>query len=586
MKRGSAVALAVFAAQLAGLELVLHGGAWAVAHPRALLAFAASAALLVLLARAARRAWVVAVVAVSVATLVVCQLAYFRFYHAPIDAQVAGAARAAWSDVRPMLLRAVPQLLLGALLLAPVEAFLLVRAREASGRVRPVWLALACALGWLGAPAECSTETRLAASLAALAAPPPARAATAHAEVPVAVSRRARLPSVLLVVTESVRAGDGCAASPCAASPELDAALPDRVPLREHRALASYTALSLGAILGGVVPARARPGAPDLFDFARSVRGRGGERPSVRYLSAHYASVLDRADLRSALDQVVTGEDLLGRPLEDIEDAVAAGLDRRLADACEASLGKDDAPVVAVVHPSGTHAPYFFDEARAPFAPWKREVTWSGLPGLHNAYLDAILEQDRSLARCVRAFVAARAGAPWLVLYTSDHGEAFGEHGAIHHGQSLYDEQVHVPGFVAFGGGALGPDEAAALRASERAFTTHVDVLPTILDALGVLDHFALASRVAALDGRSLLRPAAPAPSPLPITNCTEVFPCPVRTWGLLAGDRKLVAQPWDGAWRCLRLEGGEREVEPSACTDLLPASRAAFPTMPNGTPN
>jgi hypothetical protein len=101
-----------------------------------------------------------------------------------------------------------------------------------------------------------------------------------------------------------------------------------------------------------------------------------------------------------------------------------------------------------------------------------------------------------------------------------------------------------------------------------------------------VLDHFAFAAPVARLDGRSLLRPAPAHAATLPITNCTDVFPCPVRTWGLLAGDRKLVAQPWDGAWRCLRLEGGEREVEASACTDLVGASRAAFPTMPNGTPN
>ena len=32
-----------------------------------------------------------------------------------------------------------------------------------------------------------------------------------------------------------------------------------------------------------------------------------------------------------------------------------------------------------------------------------------------------------------------------LVVITSDHGEAFGEHGTFLHGHSLYQEEIHVP---------------------------------------------------------------------------------------------------------------------------------------------
>ena len=54
----------------------------------------------------------------------------------------------------------------------------------------------------------------------------------------------------------------------------------------------------------------------------------------------------------------------------------------------------------------------------------------------------------------------------------------------------------------------------------------------------------------------------------------------------MLQGDRKLVAQAWDGAWRCLQLAGGEREVDLAECRDLVDTSRTFFPAKPNGEPN
>jgi len=55
------------------------------------------------------------------------------------------------------------------------------------------------------------------------------------------------------------------------------------------------------------------------------------------------------------------------------------------------------------------------------------------------AYVDASL--DRLLAHAT----GREADEETLIVVTSDHGEAFGEHGAIGHGSSLYQEQVWVP---------------------------------------------------------------------------------------------------------------------------------------------
>ena len=160
-----------------------------------------------------------------------------------------------------------------------------------------------------------------------------------------------------------------------------------------------------------------------------------------------------------------------------------------------------------MLHLVGTHAPYFVDNARAPFKPYDHVVSWSGMPALLNAYRDSIYEQDRTLARAVRGFVdqATSRGKPWLVVFTSDHGEAFGEHGAIHHGQNLLDEQVHVPGWIAAGGGALTSDSSVTPDHAGR-FLTHLDLLPTLLDAMGLWDNFAVAPHRAAMPGRSMLQ--------------------------------------------------------------------------------
>jgi hypothetical protein len=279
---------------------------------------------------------------------------------------------------------------------------------------------------------------------------------------------------------------------------------------------------------------------------------------------------------------------MLGHPIEDDEEAVSSGMDRRLGEECRRRIPTLAEPYVAIVHYSGTHEPYFFDEATAPFRPFGRVVTWSGLADLERAYRNAIVEQDHSVATCVRAFLDAQRG-PHVVVYTSDHGESFGERSAIHHGQNLYDEQIHVPAFVYAGGGALAPDERRALEGARDAFVTHFDVLPTILDALGVLDHFALASLGRgrpAMAGRSLLRPPPASPVALPMTNCTTMWQCPLNVWGVLQGDRKLTAQAWDGACRCMKLATGEHEVPLAECADLVTASRAFFPKRPNGDPN
>lgn len=594
-----AASLGVFAAQFALLD-VLTRGRDAVAGPRAALSVVASVAAWALLALVARTRARRVVVGAAAAALVVVQATVFRYYHALMDVQVAASALHAWADVRPILARSAPTLACAALVVTTIEVAALTLAhRPPRARVRRgVVLALAgvaAAAALAGPPLRRATpEVRALHAVSAALDRARARAPDAPAAtLPPLHADRAELPSVLVVLTESVRADDYVPSGADATARETAAATPGRVDLAELRAVSSYTAVSLSALL----TARSQEGprdeilrAPNLFDFARAARDAHGRAPTVGYWSAQSRDVFESKDVRSALDRMTTLETLLGHGPDDNEadPRAASGVDRMIVERFEADLGGVAAPLVAMLHLWDTHAPYVVDTSRAPFQPVDHVVAWSRMETLHNAYKDAIYMQDALVARAVRAFVARAGGRPWLVVFTSDHGEAFGEHGAIHHGQNLFDEQVHVPGFVAWGNGALDAAQARALEANRATFATHLDLLPTVLDALGLWDNFAVRPHRDAMRGQSLLRPRDDA-ALVPATNCTGMFPCPVNTWGLYGGGRKLLASIYDVGFACFAVGGGSERVADArdpACEALARASRRTFPLLPNGAPN
>lgn len=608
----AALAVALVGAQFAMLDAMFRGHAWS-AEPRVLVDASTSTALMLVLAMTATsrpRRVALALVASAVVTL---QLLVFRYYHTPLDVQVVASALHVKHDVRPVLLRALPGYLAGVAVLAALQYALLSFAHRAlcaaragrdrasaAGRERALAIVLGVAsLGGLAGlgPRRATPEVRAVHALNALRVrrePPVASAVV----VPPLHAERADLPNVLFVLTESVRASDYRSAGAMPTAPETFAVTPHRVELAQLRAVSSYTALSVSAVLTGRSQEGPRESilrSPSLFDFARAARDAGGARPVVAYFGAQSRTVFESEQVYAAVDRFAPIEALRGHDVEDDKDYAELPLDREIVDLFVQKLPELQAPSVVMLHLIGTHAPYFVDAARAPFEPYDHVVTWSRMPKLLNAYRDAIYEQDRTLARAVRAFIAHAGAKPWLVVFTSDHGEAFGEHGAIHHGQNLMDEQVHVPAWIASGNGALTEAQERALAEHAGRFLTHLDLLPTVLDAMGLWDNFSVASHRALMPGRSLLRPYE-VRAPIPVTNCTPMFPCPLNTWGLYAGDRKLVSRVWDGGWSCMALggttegaaEAAERAVEgaDAACDRLRAVSQHTFPLLPNGAPN
>ena len=121
------------------------------------------------------------------------------------------------------------------------------------------------------------------------------------------------------------------------------------------------------------------------------------------------------------------------------------------------------------------------------------EALYDGEITYHDIHFNAIIE---GLARRGLA-------DDTMIVITSDHGEEFWDHGSVGHGHNVYEELLHVPMFIRLPGvtrGAVRVDEPMGL----------VDVLPTILDALGrpIPEDVAGRSVLPELLGRDLSAPA------------------------------------------------------------------------------
>jgi arylsulfatase A-like enzyme len=117
---------------------------------------------------------------------------------------------------------------------------------------------------------------------------------------------------------------------------------------------------------------------------------------------------------------------------------------------------------------------FFFAHLTEPHAPYDRGAQKTGPD--YDRYLAEIAVADAQIGR-VERLLAQRFPDRGVLIVSSDHGEAFGEHDTFFHTKTLYEELLHVPLFV------KGPG-VAKRRVEERVGL--VDLGPTILDLFGV----------------------------------------------------------------------------------------------------
>jgi arylsulfatase A-like enzyme len=329
---------------------------------------------------------------------------------------------------------------------------------------------------------------------------------------PAAASADRSHPGVLLYVIDTLRPDHlGCYGYERPTTPNIDRFAEAAILFEEAHAQSSWTRSSMASILTGLPPQahgannrdqaisrEARLVGEILQDSGYRTAGfltNGNAGPGVNFAQGYseFTFLEERAqspDVHVLADRV--------------NEEVFSWLDEH-ADPGE--------PFFLYVHTTDPHDPHTPREPyRTRFAPdvpstvgttaWFQDLRdrrivdpKSNGPALRALYDAEIAFNDHHFGELVGQLERRGLYEDMLVILTSDHGEAFWEHGWRGHGMSLHVEESRVPLIIKM-------PKARPMRSGRAsAAAQHIDILPTILDVIG-------AEPLPALPGRSLVAPA------------------------------------------------------------------------------
>ena len=372
-------------------------------------------------------------------------------------------------------------------------------------------------------------------------------------------------PNVIVILTESVRSDAICSDPTQCKDAMLDPVVPDRVPLGKLESQTPNTFSACMVLWSGLTPAtdfKSAHTAPLLWEVAHAVGYR------TAYITSQNPDFEDfGAYVRNAgIDTLVTATDLGGMAQEQL-GAPDERVTSRMLDILRA---KGDAPIFALMQFSNTHAPYRTDASVMPYLP-ESENPIAGVDAFHNHYLNAVRFQEQTLAAFLTALRAMPMWDDTVVIFLSDHGEEFRDHGGLYHNHSLWEEQLRIPGWLVSGKNVLNDDERAALAAYRKKRTYSQDVHATVIDLLGVHDAEATLPIANLVGGRSLLRKPPAGEAIALLATSTSVWQPDDARFGVRVGERVTVG--WGpNNWICYNTQDDpdERLTLPAVrCRDL-----------------
>ncbi len=124
-----------------------------------------------------------------------------------------------------------------------------------------------------------------------------------------------------------------------------------------------------------------------------------------------------------------------------------------------------------------------------------RTMTPAELDRVKAYYYGMITENDKYIGQILDQLRDSGLDGNTLVIFNADHGEMLGDHGLLFKGSYMYDALVRVPCIM------RAPGKFAA-NSVITSLVEEVDILPTILDVLGI-------AKPAAVQGSSLVAPTS-----------------------------------------------------------------------------
>ncbi len=269
-------------------------------------------------------------------------------------------------------------------------------------------------------------------------------------------------PVVVLLTVDAVRADAIADDEKSAAWPTIDRLKREGAFFTHARSPGSQTSVSLTTLFAGKY-------------FSEMRWGRHGEgKNRFEYAAAdetpRFPAVLDEAGVPTykAVSLMFLKNEFGVAPGFAEEEVVTEG--RKHARASEVMT-----PLLARIRNTRGQPLFAFAHLTEPHSPYDRGKLKKGTS--FEKYLSEIGEVDGHLEKLVKALSTPDLAKRSILIVTSDHGEAFGEHGTFQHTKTIYEELVRVP-LLVWGAGVRAQkiDEPVTL----------VDINPTICDIFGV----------------------------------------------------------------------------------------------------
>jgi choline-sulfatase len=269
--------------------------------------------------------------------------------------------------------------------------------------------------------------------------------------------------SFLLITVDTLRPDLGYMGYERAVSPRIDELARRSAIYERTYSISTYTAFSLPPMMASRYPS----------EMPRS------DRHEVRYMPSNFllAERLHTAGYRTAgaashflFNSALGWIDGIDRfVMTGVDGSQGSGIDwrhssRPVADTAIRFLNDEivSGPFFIWVHFLDPHKQYLEHPGFSTFGNDARAL-----------YDGEIAFTDHHIGRVLDALAASPAAERTVVIFTGDHGEAFGEHGFYFHGREIWDEVVRVPLLIHVPG--MKPRTVARR-------TSTVDVAPTVLE--------------------------------------------------------------------------------------------------------
>ncbi|MDX9972381.1 MAG: sulfatase-like hydrolase/transferase [FCB group bacterium] len=206
-----------------------------------------------------------------------------------------------------------------------------------------------------------------------------------------------------------------------------------------------------------------------------------GASPSASNLSLYRilrvvrVRVMDRLGRLPVVGKRMAGMDVRDfyQPGERVNEEVFRWLDSPQA--------PKDRPFLLFVHYMDPHDPYFDRDSGKAYARAQNAHPDADkmLEPMVKAYYDEIEYTDFSFGLLLEGLKRRGLYDNNVILFTADHGEEFHDHQGWWHGDTLYDEQIHVPLLMKLPAGTEAGNTAPDL-------VRHIDIAPTLLRLAGL----------------------------------------------------------------------------------------------------